>query len=238
MTLSGQALSGSVAVVTGASRGLGAAAAVALAGAGAHVVLVARTVGGLEEVDDQVRAVGGAATLVPFDLAEHDKIDALAASLFQRFGRTDIIVGNAGMLGALTPVAHLDPKIWGKLLALNLTANARLIRAFDPLLRLAPAGRAIFVTASVARKPEAYWGPYAATKAALESLVRGWSCELERTTVKANLLDPGEVATGLRAQAYPGEPAGRAIDPAKLGPVFLDLASPACRRQGQLVSAF
>ncbi len=236
--MSDRSLSASIAVITGASRGLGAAAAVALAGAGAHVVLVARTVGGLEEVDDRVRAVGGSATLVPFDLNEHDKIDALAASLFERFGRTDIIVGNAGILGALTPVAHLDPKTWGKLLSLNVTANARLIRAFDPLLRNAAAGRAIFVTASAARRPEAYWGPYAATKAALEALVRSWACEVERTPVKVNLLDPGEVATGLRAQAFPGEPAGHAIDPMKLGPVFLDLALPTCRRHGQLVSAF
>ncbi len=202
------------------------------------MVLVARTVGGLEAVDDQVQALGGTATLVPFDLLEHDKIDALAASLHGRFGRTDILVGNAGMLGALTPVAHLDPKMWDKLLGLNLTANARLIRAFDPLLRASDAGRAIFVTASVARRPEAYWGPYAATKAALEALARSWAAELERSPVKVNLLDPGAVSTGLRAQAFPGEPAGHAIDPAKLGPIFVDLASPACRRHGQIVSAF
>jgi len=231
-------LAGGVAVVTGASRGLGAAAAVALAEAGAHVVLVARTVGGLEAVDDRIRAVGGSATLVPFDLAEHDKIDGLAASLYARFGRTDVIVGNAGMLGSLTPVAHLDPKTWDKLLAVNLTANVRLIRAFEPLLRRAEAGRAIFVTADVARRPEAYWGPYAATKAGLEALTRCWAAELERTTVRINLLDPGAVSTGLRSQAFPGEPAGHATDPVKLGPIFLDLASPACRRHGQVVSAF
>lgn len=231
-------LNGRVAVVTGASRGLGAAAAFALAEAGAHVVLVARTVGGLEAIDDKIQAIGGSATLVPLDLMELDKIDALAASLHGRFGRTDIIVGNAGMLGALTPVAHLDPKIWDKLLALNVTVNARLIRAFDPLLRASDAGRAIFVTAGVARKPEAYWGPYAATKAALEALARSWAMELERTPVKVNLLDPGAIATGLRAQAFPGEPAGHASDPAKLAPLFIDLASPACRRHGQIVNAF
>lgn len=231
-------MSGRVAVVTGASRGLGAAAAFALAEAGAHVVLVARTVGGLEAVDDKIQAIGGTATLVPFDLMELDKIDALAGSLHGRFGRTDIIVGNAGMLGALTPVAHLDPKTWDKLLALNVTVNARMIRAFDPLLRASDAGRAIFVTAGAARKPEAYWGPYAATKAALEALARSWAMELERTAVKVNLLDPGAIATGLRAQAFPGEPTGHASDPAKLAPLFIDLASPACRRHGQIVNAF
>ncbi len=231
-------MTGRVAVVTGASRGLGAAAALALAEAGAHLILVARTVGGLEAVDDKIRAVGGTATLVPFDLMEMDKIDALAASLHGRFGRTDIVIGNAGMLGALTPVAHLEPKTWDKLLALNVTANARLIRAFDPLLRASDAGRAIFVTAGVSRKPEAYWGPYAATKAALEALTRTWALELARTAVKVNLLDPGAVGTGLRAQAFPGEPAGRASDPAMLGPLFLDLAAPSCRRHGQIVNAF
>ncbi len=231
-------MSGRVAVVTGASRGLGAAAAVALAESGAHVVLVARTVGGLEAIDDKIKATGGTATLVPLDLTEFDKIDMLAASLHDRFGRTDIIVGNAGMLGALTPVAHLDPKIWDKLLALNVTVNARLIRAFDPLLRASDAGRAIFVTAGVARKLEAYWGPYAATKAALEAMTRAWAMELSRTSVKVNLLDPGAIATGLRAQAFPGEPAGEATDPTKLGPLFIDLASPSCRRHGQIVNAF
>jgi NAD(P)-dependent dehydrogenase (short-subunit alcohol dehydrogenase family) len=236
--LTERVLNGRIAVVTGASRGIGAAAAVALAGAGAHVVLIARTVGGLEATDDKVKAAGGTATLVPLDLMEHDKIDALAGSLFGRFGRTDIVIGNAGMLGALTPVAHLDPKMWDKIVSLNLTANARLIRAFDPLLRASDAGRAVFVTAGVARKPEAYWGPYAASKAALEAMVRCWAAELERTPLRVNLLDPGAVATGLREQAFPGEPSGHAIDPAKIAPIFIDLASPACRRHGQVVSAF
>jgi NAD(P)-dependent dehydrogenase (short-subunit alcohol dehydrogenase family) len=231
-------LAGRVALITGASRGIGAAVAVRFAAEGAHVVLMARTVGGLEETDDAVRAAGGTATLIPQDLRKLDELEKLGPVLHERFGRLDVLVANAGILGTLTPVSHMAPAKWDEVMAVNLAVNHRLIRTLDPLLRASDAGRAIFVTAGVARKPEAYWGPYAATKAALEALARSWAMELERTAVKVNLLDPGAIATGLRAQAFPGEPAGHASDPAKLAPLLLDLASPACRRHGQIISAF
>src|SRR6266849_9316417 len=160
-------LAGRIALITGASRGIGAAVALCFAGAGAHVVLAARTVGGLEEIDDQVRAAGGSDTLVPFDPREFGKIDELAAALYERYGRLDILIGNAAEFGVFSPAGHIDPKLWGEIIDLNLTANWRLIRAMDPLLRAAPAGRAIFVTSGVARAPRAYWGPYAVSKAAL-----------------------------------------------------------------------
>src|SRR5690242_12670470 len=155
-------LDGKIALITGGSRGIGAAVAVRYAAEGAHVVLVGRTVGALEEVDDQVRAVGGEATLVPLDLREFIKIDELAGALYERYGRLDILVGNAAEFGVFSPLGHIDPALWGEVIDLNLTANWRLIRAMDPLLRVAEHGRAIFVTSNIARAPRAYWGPYAA----------------------------------------------------------------------------
>lgn len=204
MSIEGR-LTGRVALVTGASRGLGAAIAVALAREGAHPIITARTVGGLEATDDAIRALGGQATLLPLDLTEFDKIDHTAAAIFERFGRLDILVGNAAMLGTLGPMGHLTPAKWQKTLDLNLTANWRLIRAFDPLLRRSDAGRALFPTCAQGRDPVAYWGVYAVSKAALEMMVRVWEAELKLTKIKVSLIDPGPMATKLRAEAFPGE---------------------------------
>lgn len=194
-----------VALITGASRGIGAAAAKLLAARGAHVVLVARTVGGLEAVDDEIKALGGQATLVPLDLAQHEMIDALGASIYERWGKLDMLVGNAGMLGSLTPVAHVDPKQWAQVFDVNLTANYRLIRSMDPLLRRSNAGRVVFVTAAEAREAKPYWGIYAASKAGLEHLVHIYAQEVAQTPMRVNLFDPGVVRTAMRAQAFPSE---------------------------------
>jgi NAD(P)-dependent dehydrogenase (short-subunit alcohol dehydrogenase family) len=218
-------LTGRIALVTGASRGIGAAVARRFAREGAHVVLVARTVGGLEEVDDAIKSFGGAATLVPLDLTQFEGIDQLGAALYERFGRLDILVGNAAALGALSPVGHIDPKLWSRVMDLNLTANWRLIRSMDPLLRRSPAGRAIFVTAEQGHRPSAYWGAYAAAKAGLEMLAKTWEAELARTQIKVALIDPGPVATRLRAEAFPGEDRAALATPDDVVDRFVELAA-------------
>lgn len=236
MSATGGRLAGRIAIITGASRGIGASVAKRFAAEGAQLVLVARTVGGLEETDDAVRAVGGMATLVPLNLGDFEAIDRLAQSLFERFGRLDILVGNAAMLGTLTPIAHVKPREWSDVLNLNLTANWRLIRSLDPLLRAASAGRAIFVTAEIARIPRAYWGAYAVSKAALEALVRIYAAEVEKTPLKVNLIDPGPVRTALRARAYPGERPDALPAPDEVAGAFVELADPACLRHGEIVA--
>jgi NAD(P)-dependent dehydrogenase (short-subunit alcohol dehydrogenase family) len=230
-------LAGKIALITGASRGIGAAVAQRFAGEGAHVVLAARTIGGLEESDDAVRAVGGAATLVPFDLREFVKIDELAAALHERYGRLDILVGNAGEFGVFSPLGHIPPPVWTEVIDLNLTANWRLIRAMDPLLRAAPAGRAIFVTSAIGRDSLAYWGPYMVSKTGLETLVRIYAAEIAKTRVRANLIDPGVVRTRLRARAFPGEDPAALPAPESVVETFLDLAVPECACNGELVTA-
>ncbi len=229
-------LAGRIALVTGASRGIGAAVAERFAGEGAHVVLAARTVGGLEEVDDRVRAGGGSATLVPFDLCDFIKIDELAAALYQRYGRLDILVGNAAEFGIFSPLGHIDPKLWDEVLALNLTANWRLIRAMDPLLRAAPSGRAIFVTSRLGRDALPYYGPYAVSKAGLETLVRIYAGEVARTAVRVNLIDPGIARTRLRARIFPGENPATLPPPESLTDAFLELALSECARNGEIVT--
>src|SRR2546421_5854693 len=229
-------LAGKIALITGASRGIGAAVALRFAGEGAHLVLAARTVGGLEEVDDQIRAAGGSATLVPFDLREFGKIDELAAALYERYGRLDILVGNAAEFGVFSPAGHIDPKLWGEIIDLNLTANWRLIRAMDPLLRAAPAGRAIFVTSRLARDALPYYGPYAVSKAGLEMLVRIYAGEIARTQIRANLIDPGIVRTRLRARIFPGEDPADLPSPESVADAFLELAVPECSRNGDIVT--
>jgi NAD(P)-dependent dehydrogenase (short-subunit alcohol dehydrogenase family) len=230
-------LSGRLALVTGASRGLGAAVARRFAAEGAQLVLVARTVGGLEETDDAVRAAGSSATLVPLDLTDFDAIDRLGQSLHERFGRLDILVGNAGALGTLSPVGHITTRDWAATVNLNLTANWRLLRSFDRLLRASAAGRAIFVTDSLARAPKAYWGAYAATKAALETLVRVYADEVANTKIRVNLVDPGRLRTALRARAYPGEKPESLPAPESVTEAFVALAEPACTRHGELILA-
>jgi len=223
--MSAPALSGRVALVTGASRGIGRAAALALAKAGAHVVAVARTTGALEELDDEIRrATSEPATLVPLDIAEGDGLDQLGFALHQRFGRLDVLVHAAAILGPVTPVSHIEPKHWDRVVAVNLTAAYRLIRTTEPLLRAAPAGRAIFLTSGAAANPRAFWGPYGTTKAALENLVRTWADELEQTQIRAVLLSPGPMRTKMRAEAFPGEDPDSLPDPAEIGPLIVELA--------------
>ena len=228
-------LAGRIALITGASRGIGAAVARRFAGEGAHVVLAARTVGGLEELDDAIRADGGSATLVPLDLRDFGKIDEMAAALYERYRRLDVLVGNAGEIGIFSPLSDIPPSVWSEVVDLNLTANWRLIRAMDPLLRAAPAGRAIFVTSAAARSTYAYWGPYAVSKAGLEELVRIYSAEIARTEVRANLIDPGVVRTRLRNRGFPGEDATLLPPPESVTDAFLSLAVPECLRNGELV---
>jgi NAD(P)-dependent dehydrogenase (short-subunit alcohol dehydrogenase family) len=228
-------LAGRIALITGASRGIGAAVARRFAAEGAHVVLVARTVGGLEEVDDAIQAQGGSATLVPLDLREFDQIDRLGAALYERYGRLDILVGNAAVLGTLSPVGHIDPPVWEEVFAVNVTANWRLIRSMDPILRRSDAGRAIFVTTGIAAGVFPYWGAYAASKAALEMMVRTYAGEMTKTNVRINLIDPGAVRTALRAQAFPGENSAGLPLPDEVVGLFVELASPGCARHGEVV---
>jgi NAD(P)-dependent dehydrogenase (short-subunit alcohol dehydrogenase family) len=231
-------LDGRIALVTGASRGIGAAVAKRLAAEGAEVVITARTVGGLEEVDDEIRAAGGkGATLIPLDLMNLDEIDQLGPLLHQRFGRLDIVVGNAGTLGALAPVAYSDPKIIQRLMTVNVLANYRLIRTLDPLLRQSDAGRAIFVTDLLEEESVNFWGLYRASKHALEAMVRAYAAEVTRPELLVNLVHPGPVATALRAKAYPGEDRSRLARPEDVVAAFADLADPACRRHGETVHA-
>jgi NAD(P)-dependent dehydrogenase (short-subunit alcohol dehydrogenase family) len=230
-------LSGRIALVTGASRGIGAAVAMRFAAEGAHLVLVARTQGGLEEVDDEIRKLGGAATLLPLDLAEHEKIDQMAYAIHERFGRLDVLVGNAALLGTVTPMGHIEPKEWQRVLDVNLTANWRLIRMMDPLLRLSGSGRAIFVTSGVARGVFPYWGAYATTKAALEMMVKVWAGEVTKTKLRVNLLDPGVVRTRMRATAFPGENPETLTPPEAVTDAFVALAAADCARHGEIVKA-
>ncbi|HMM15583.1 MAG TPA: SDR family NAD(P)-dependent oxidoreductase [Parvibaculum sp.] len=224
-----------LAVITGASRGIGRAVALGFAAEGAHVILVARTVGGLEEVDDEIRKVGGKATLVPLDLTDFDAIDRLGATIYERWGKLDILVGNAGTLGVLTPVSHLEVKAWDKLVATNITSNWRLMRSFEPLLKRSDAGRAIFVTSGSAHKAKPFWGGYAMSKAALEALAKTWAAECANTNLRINLLSPGPVRTAMRKQAMPGEDPSTLTKPADLVPLFIELALPSCTRNGEIV---
>jgi NAD(P)-dependent dehydrogenase (short-subunit alcohol dehydrogenase family) len=229
-------MSGRLALITGASRGIGQAAAVAMAKAGHHVVLIARTVGGLEETDDAVRAAGGSATLVPVDLKDFAALDRLGASIFERWGRLDAFFGNAGLLGALSPLAHLEPKLFEDLMAVNVTANARLIRSLDPLLRRAEAGRVLFASSSVARAPRPFWGGYAASKAALECLALTYAAECADTGIRVNILNPGATRTAMRARAMPGEDPDSLPTPDDIAPLIVAMLSPAWTGNGELVN--
>lgn len=222
-----QPLAGRIALVLGASRGIGRAGALALAQAGAHVVAAARTEGGLEELDDDiVAATGQRATLVPLDLADGDALDVLGAEIHRRWGRLDILLHAAAQLGGTMPVAHIAPATWDKLVAVNLTAAFRAIRSLDPLLRASDAGRALFLTTGVASAPRAFWGHYAATKAGLEALVRCYADEVGHTPVRVSLMNPGPVRTRMRAEAFPGEDPLTLPAPAELGPLIVELLRP------------
>ena len=230
-------LAGRLALVTGASRGLGRAIALKFAEEGADLVLVARTVGALEEVDDQVKALGRQATLVPLDIPDFDALDRMGQALFDRFGRLDVVVGNAATLGILSPLAHVDPKIWKSTIDLNLTANWRLLRSADPLLRASPAGRAIFVTSGITKRTVPYWGPYTVAKTALESMVRMYAAEMAHTSVKVNLVNPGPMRTGMRVEAFPGEDPQTVPPPEDLAEAFVPLAAADCQLNGEWIAA-
>ena len=218
-------LDGRVALITGASRGIGRASAIALAKAGAHVILAARTVGGLEEADDEIQKAGGSATLVPMNLRDGEAIDRLGASIFERWGKLDAFLGNAGVLGQLTPLAHLEPKTFQEVLEVNVTANWRLIRSLDPLLRLSDAGRVLFVTSGAAKKHTAYWGAYAVSKAALETLALTYAAECTATNIKVNLINPGAMRTQMRKKAMPGEDPAILPAPEALAPKIVEMLS-------------
>ena len=234
----GGRLDGRIALVTGASRGLGAAVAKAFGAEGARLVLVARTAGGLEEIDDEMREAGGLRpVLVPLDVADGDGIDRLGGALHERYGRLDILVGNAAVLGGLTPAHHIAPEDWQRSLDVNLSANWRLIRSMDPLLRQSTAGRAIFVTSGVTAFNPPYWAAYAATKAALEALVTCWAGELARSGVRANLVDPGVLRTAMRARAFPGEDPATLPEPDAIVEAFIAMAMPSWKQNGQRIAA-
>jgi len=229
-------LENKIVLVTGASRGIGYFAALELAKAGAHVVAVARTTGGLEELDDAIQKVGGTATLVPLNIRDFPALDRLGQSIFERWGRLDGFLGNAGALGVLTPLTHLDPKVFQELIEVNVTANWRLIRSLDPVLRLSDAGRVLFVSSGVARKHIPFWGGYAMAKAALESLALTYAAECAITNVRVNLLNPGPVRTAMRAKAMPGEDPETLPHPSALAPLIVELLSPSCTKNGELVT--
>ena len=226
---------GRIALVTGASRGIGRAAALALAKAGAHVIAVARTVGGLEELDDDIKKEGGTATLVPLDLKDLAGIDRMGAALAERWGRLDALFGNAGILGPLTPLTHLQPKAWDDIMAVNVTANWRLLRALDGALRQSDSGRVLMASSGIVRHNRPYWGGYAVSKAALETLVYTYAAECNGTNVKANVFNPGKTRTRMRAEAMPGEDPMTLPAPEELTPLILELLSPQCMRNGELV---
>jgi NAD(P)-dependent dehydrogenase (short-subunit alcohol dehydrogenase family) len=229
-------LEGRIALITGASRGIGRAAAIALAQAGAHVILVARTVGGLEEADDEIQKFGGTATLVPMNLRDGEAIDRLGASIFERWGRLDAFLGNAGVLGQLTPLAHLEPKTFQEVMEVNVTANWRLIRSLDPLLRQSDAGRVLFVTSGAARKHTPFWGAYSVSKAALESLALTYAAECETSRIKVNLINPGPMRTAMRKKAMPGEDPNTLPAPEDLTPRIVEMLSPAYERNETVIS--
>lgn len=225
-------LTDKVVLVTGASRGIGYQAALEAARRGAHIIAVARTVGGLEDLDDDIKAVGGSATLVPFDLRDGDGIDRLGASIFQRWGHLDGLVANAAQLGVLSPVAHLEPKEFEQTFALNVTANYRLIRSLDVLLRQSAAGRAVFLTSGAAHGVMPFWGLYASSKAALETLVRSYAEELTVSRAKANIFNPGQTRTQMHAKAFPGADPEDFPLPAAVAPALIDMIVPAYAENG------
>ncbi len=215
-----------LALVTGASRGIGRAGARALAAAGFHVIAVARTVGGLEELDDEIQSVGGSATLVPLDLKDGDALDRLGASIFDRWGKLDAFLANAGVLGVLTPLSHLRPKDFQDLLDVNVTANYRLIRSLDPLLKASEAGRVLVISSTLARAPRPFWGGYAMSKAAVESMALTYALECEKSPVRVNMLNPGATRTAMRAKAMPGEDPATLPRPEDIAPLIVKMLSP------------
>lgn len=233
--MSQQPLKGRIALVTGASRGIGRAVAKALARRGAHIIATARSTAALEDLDDEIRAEGGAATLLPLDLRRSDRIDTIGPTVFQRWGHLDILVANAATLGPLSPLPHVTADAWEMVMAINLEANWRLIRTLDPLLQRAEAGRAVFVSSAAAHGMHAYWGPYAVSKAGLEALARTWADELARTHVRVNIVDPGPTRTAMRTKAFPGEDPMTLPAPEEVAELIASLTLPTEARNGELV---
>jgi NAD(P)-dependent dehydrogenase (short-subunit alcohol dehydrogenase family) len=227
-------LASRIALVTGTSRGIGYATALALARAGAHIVAVARTVGGLEELDDAIKAEGGSTTLVPLDLTDLDGIARLGAALHERHGKLDILIGNAGAGGPSSPLGHIEPKAWTDVMTINATVNFQLIRCMEPLLRQSDAGRAVFVTSGASTSAKAYRGPYSASKAALDALVRTWAHEMASTTVRVNLFNPGPIRTRMRARVMPGEDPETLDTPAQVAEFIVPMCMPAWQDNGKL----
>lgn len=234
--MSKRTLDGRVTLVTGASRGIGYQAAIALAKAGSHIIAIARTQGGLEDLDDAIKAEGGECTLVPMDLKNADGIDQLGKVINERWGKLDGFLANAGALGEITPAPHTTPKTWEQVMSVNLTANYRFIRSLDPLLRASDAGRAVFLTSGVAQTHRAYWGAYAASKAALEAFVSCYAKEAEVTKLKVNLLNPGATRTAMRAKAMPGEDPKDLPNPSDLAPLIVEMLSPEYQDNDTLVT--
>lgn len=236
-TSNAKRLDGRVALITGASRGIGRAVAKRFALEGAHLILTARTQGALEELDDEIQAINGGtpSTLVPADITDFDLIDQMGAAVYERFKKLDILVGNAGQLGQLSPLGHIDPKTWDQVIAVNLTANWRLIRSFDSLLRQSDSGRVIFVTSTVGHMARAYWGGYAVSKAGLEMLSGIYADETKKTNVRVNLINPGGTRTAMRADAMPGEDPETVKSPEEITEYFVELAEAACERHGEMI---
>jgi NAD(P)-dependent dehydrogenase (short-subunit alcohol dehydrogenase family) len=233
----GQDLAGKVVLVTGASRGIGYAASLEAARRGAHVVAVARTVGGLEELDDEIQDLGSSSTLVPLDLRDGDAIDRLGAAIFERWGALDGLIANAGQLGVLSPLPHVKPEDFEKVMTVNVTANYRLLRSTDLLLRQSVAGRAVFVSSSSAKSARPFWGLYAASKAAVDAMAKSYAGEVAQTKVKVNVFYPGAVRTAMRAKAMPGENPDTLPKPADIAPKLVDMVSPALKETGKLFDA-
>lgn len=223
-----------IALVTGASRGIGYFTALALAKAGAHVIACARTVGGLEDLDDAIKAVGGTATLVPFDLADMEAIDKLGGSIYERWGKLDILVANAGVLGTIAPIGHVEAKVFERVMNINVTATWRLIRSVEPLLLKSDAGRALLLSSGIVHSCRAFWGPYAASKAAVEALGRTWADETQRTPLRILNVNPGATRTAMRAQAVPGEDPDTLPHPSEVADVLVRLVGPDQTETGKL----
>ncbi len=225
-----------LALVTGASRGLGRATARALAREGAHVIITARTQGALEELDDEIRAFKGKATILKLDLRNGEHVDQLGPTIFQRWGKLDIFVANAGMLGPLSPLGHITTDSWTAVIDTNLNANWRLLRTLDPLLKRSDSGRVVFVSSGAAEKCRAYWGPYSVSKAALEALAKTYAAECENTPIRVNVINPGPIRTGMRARAFPGEDPKTLPSPDQVAPLIVELALPDLDLNGKIFS--
>ena len=231
-------LEGRIALITGASRGIGRAVAKRFAAEGAHPILVARTQAALEELDDEIRAETGVeSTLLPLDVTDGDNLDKVGAAMYERFGRLDALIANAGTLGTLSPIHHTDPKVWQNVIDLNLTSCWRLTRSMDPLLRASDSGRAIYVTSTVGHEPRAFWSAYAVSKAGLEMMARVYAEETKKTDIRVNIVNPGATRTGMRAAAMPGENPEDVKSPESIAHVFVELASADCTRHGELITA-